>query len=149
MCLLCSEFLAQSFWYHQKKWVKHSMTYAWLWCLCLLWICCCNKVIQWNTFNKQRSIDAIVFWFYLACKTSYQSICLIITTQNILIQPTTFEWFMSCVDIVMCTQDVYMWEMKLYLLYGRNVETGAKISNRCLHNNKLFFLCIVLQVSQS
>ena len=97
-------------------------------------------MIQYNLFNRQRSISIIVFILYAVCKTSFHYISIITMTQHILICSMTFESFTASVSTVIILHIFYLWEVKLYRVYCWNIETCVKISNRCLQHNKFFLL---------
>ena len=88
--------------------------------------------------NRDRYIATILFRLNSMCRTIYHSFGIITRTQHISKQSMMFEFFMECVYTFMFTYNVYIYQVKGWILYFWNVKTCVEIKNRCLHHNNPF-----------
>ena len=80
-------------------------------------------MLQCNTFNRHRYISTIIFWLYLVGKTSNSPLRIITATQHILKWFAEFKRSSVRVITVICTQYLYMRNMKRQLLdwWNKNI----------------------------
>ena len=132
----------------RKEWMKYRISCECFWCSWYFCMCWCTKVIQYNDFNINIYISAIVFRLHLVCKNSYQSLRIITTTQHVLLFAATFECFLACVTKVVSPYNTYVWKSK------RKFFSFLGYRNLCGNQQYMFpslqaiLCCIVMQVSQ-
>ena len=111
-------------------------------------MCWCTKNFHWNSINRHISISAIVFRFYLVCKTSYHYLGIVKTTQHILKCSTTSEFFTVCVATVISPYNMYIWKVGSYFFISRIYKLVLK-SAIDVSIIKRYFLLYNFQVAQN